>query len=241
MRSNIFARRFIGPILYLCFSLLFVSCFKQEQNKQFVIKGCVVSAPSNLPVPGVLVRIMNDSYTLASHTTSDNGEFEITVDKDQIDASYYLSLYDNRLDVSKTVELQGFGLPEYDFGNIVFYDKRNPCDLPTIESQGHTLILHPVLGNKYNYEEALATCAKLNDYGIEDWSLPNNEELSDIFWKYDRQMKFPGGSYWTSTQYGNQYGHATWYGYSYSDGPKYSYGTTEHKEWYCYILPVCVL
>ncbi len=176
------------------------SCGQSEDTaKTFTIKGCVVTSPSNLPLSGVIVRVMNDSYTLASTSSAADGSFAITVDKSKIDASYHLSLYEADLDISKDVTLTGFGLEVYDMGNIIFYDSRNPKDLPSIVSSGVTYVIHPPLSNSLSYTEAVSACAALSDYGLGDWFLPNKDVLSSALWsKY--YSHYVSGTYWSSSE-----------------------------------------
>lgn len=158
----------------------------------------MVSSPANLPLAGVLVRIMNDSYTLASTNTGADGAFIITVEKSQIDATYRLSLYDAKYDVQKDIALTGFGLTEYDFGNIVFYDKRNPYDLPVLNKSGVSYVIHPPL-DLMTYKEAVTACERLNDYGLNDWFIPSADDLASALQQFGKSEQYPLTVYWAST------------------------------------------
>lgn len=190
----------INRIVITCSVMLaLVCCTKPNNDTTYSVKGAVVSAPSNLPLSGVLVRIMNDSYTLASTETSNDGTFSISVEKDKIDASYYLSLYDAEMAIKKDVSLTGFGLSELDMGNIILYDSRNPYDLPIFTYGGYTYVVHPVAREKMSFSEATKYCEELRDYGIREWIMPDSDALMDYVSKNCLSSELPTGSYWSSS------------------------------------------
>ena len=203
--------------------LLFVSVLlsgcgngSDDFDCNFTIKGCIVTAPTNMPLSGVLVRVTNNSYTLASTSSNIDGSFAITVNRSELDNSYYLSILDPITEVSKQVDITGVGLSEYNFGNITLYDSRNPYDLPTFEYNGYTYVVHPVLRDMSKYELAQDVCEALNDLGISTWFLPSKDELLELFRtrKIYELPQYPDGSYCITDLsihvYKNSEGFGTW-------------------------------
>lgn len=186
-------------ILSTVFSLLLIGCSNgsDDFDSDFTIKGYVVTAPANTPLSGVLVRVTNDSYTLASTSSNTDGLFTITVNRSELDNSYYLSIFDPKTEISKQVDITGVGLSEYNFGNISLYDYRNPYELPTFEYNGYTYVAHPVLRDMSKYELAQDICETLDGFGISSWFLPSKDELLEFFRtrKIYEPLQYPNGNY----------------------------------------------
>lgn len=180
-------------------SILLIGCSNgsDDFDGDFTIKGYLVTAPSNMPLSGVLVRVTNDSYTLGTTSSNADGSFTLTINKSQLDKSYFLSLLDPKTEILKQIDIKGVGLAEYDFGNIVLYDSRNPWELPTFEYIGYTYVAHPVLRDKSDFELAQEICETLNDFGISSWFLPTEDELLEFFRTRDiyELPQYPGGDY----------------------------------------------
>lgn len=190
-------------ILFSLFAMLLNGCsdVNDEFSTDFTIKGYVVTAPANTPLSGVLVRVTNDSYTLGSTSSNADGSFTLTINKSQLDNSYFLSLLDPKTEVIKHIDIKGVGLAEYDFGNIALYDSRNPLELPSFEYGGYTYVVHPILREQYSQEDAIRVCDNLSDCGLNTWFLPNMDELIEVFWSQSIYITgdYPTGEYWTST------------------------------------------
>lgn len=190
-------------ILSTVFSMLLIGCSSgsDDFDSDFTIKGYVVTAPANTPLSGVLVRVTNDSYTLGSTSSNADGSFTLTINRSELDNSYFLSLLDPKTEVTKHIDIKGVGMSEYNFGNIALYDSRNPYELPTFNYNGYTYIVHPVLRREYALSELNSACDGLNDYGRDDWFLPNEAEMRkiiDMIWLNKTFDLIPAGLYWTS-------------------------------------------
>lgn len=171
-------------IVFFAFIVVLLSgCGKvrDDFDCDFTIKGYVVTAPTNMPLSGVLVRVTNDSYTLASMSSNADGSFAITINRGELYNSYFLSILDSQTDISRQIDIIGVGLSEYNFGNIALYDSRNPYDLPTFEYIGYTYVAHPVLRDKSKSILAEGVCEMLNDFGIFSWFVPSKDELFKFF------------------------------------------------------------
>lgn len=200
-KYNTFLRTIKKLYILLAFVSVFLSGCSNESDDfdsdDFTIKGYVVTSPENVPISDVLVRVTNDNYTLAATSSNANGSFTITVNRSELDNSYYLSIFDPKTEISKQIDITGVGLSEYNFGNISLYDSRNPYELPTFEYNGYTYVAHPVLRDKSKYELAQDICETLNDFGISSWFLPSENELLEFFRTRNiyELPQYPNGSY----------------------------------------------
>lgn len=96
-------------------------------------KGRVVEKNENIliPVEGVTVSVSDGTYVQASSITDSHGKFEMEVDFDNLNSSYALHL-DCPHYPSKTEVLKGIGSAEYDYRDILFFDKNSPENLPVV-------------------------------------------------------------------------------------------------------------
>lgn len=111
-------------LIYIALCMLLVACGNDNEGitGEFTIIGKVIEVPSNSPISNVLVQVKNDNYVISTTKSDSNGAFKVTIDKSQLDDSYYLSLFDMNTNITKRVEIKGIGLSNYDFGNIVMYE-----------------------------------------------------------------------------------------------------------------------
>ena len=109
--------------LFVILFILLVGCGKEEGfSGEFTITGTVVVAPDNTPIKGVVVSITNSATTIGNATTGGDGKFSITINKGEVNASYYLLLTDNTKGITKKIDLFGFGQSYFDYGNIELYE-----------------------------------------------------------------------------------------------------------------------
>ena len=182
---------------------LFASCSSDENiDDNFILTGCIVSSPLNTPVSNCLVEIMNENSVLVSTITNEDGLFKLTINRNLLDGTHYLNIYDNQYGNKKQVKIQGVGISAYDYGYIILFDTRNPYSLPTFNYQNYTYVVHPVLRRKYALSELNNALDDVHDFGIEEWFLPNEMEFRNIISMivangtiYDL---IPSGLYWTS-------------------------------------------
>lgn len=129
---------------------LFASCSSDEiVDENFTLTGCIVSSPHNAPVSNCVVEVTNGNTTLVSTMTSEDGLFELTINRNLLDGTHYLSIYENQYGNKKQEKIQGVGMFAYDYGDIILFDIRNPYNLPTFNYQNYTYVVHPVLRREY--------------------------------------------------------------------------------------------
>ena len=182
---------------------LFASCSNDENlDNNFTLTGCIVSSPHNTPVSNCVVEVTNGNAALASTITNEDGLFELTVDRDLLDGTHYLSIYDNQYGNKKQEKIQGVGMSAYDYGDIILFDIRNPYSLPTFNYQNYTYVVHPVLRREYALSELNNALDNVHDFGFEEWFLPNEMEfrkiISMIVANGTMYGLIPSGLYWTS-------------------------------------------
>lgn len=201
-----------------------------ELYEALTISGTVLSSPSNTPLNGIIAKITDGTTTLVSTTTNETGFFSMSFDKSEINKSFYLSLSDAIYGVSNNYAIEDIG-KSYNYGNIFLYDSRNPYNLPTFTYSNYTYTVHPIMREKYSYEEAISVCAGLNEMGSSDWFIPNEPELSTFFMALDLygRREYPSGDYTTSTE-----GH--YLGWSDVTGISYRYNYTNGYK--AYLLPM---
>ena len=179
----------------------------------FTIKGCIVAAPTNTPLADVFISVTNNNYTIASATSDVDGMFTISIDKTQFDNSYFINIVDPETNVTKQMDLTGIGMTEYNYGNIILYDSRNPYSLPTFEYQNKTYVVHPILRREYTLSELDDVCDNIHDYGINNWFLPSELEFRKIIGMTKNSKLddlIPGGLYWVS-DFDGKYQKYMWY------------------------------
>ena len=79
--------------------------------------------------------------------------------------------------------------------------------IPIIDSEAQTLYVAPADEPFfYTWQTAINTCAaKVTEDGCEEWYLPNQSELNDLYLYqgiiggFDQLGEFPGKYYWSST------------------------------------------
>lgn len=192
-------RGFCFYCMLLVMSFL-VGCSSDENlDNNFTLTGCIVSSPHNAPVSNCVVEVTNGNTALASTITNEDGLFKLTIDINMLDNTYYLAISDNQYGNKKQEKIQGVGISIYDYGNIVIYDSKNPCQLPTFSYGGNKYIAHPVLRKQYYLYEVNGVCENLDDYGINAWFLPNINEMQEIYHRSPHiKQDLEYGDYWTS-------------------------------------------
>ena len=191
-------------IIIVCLiSLILCGCSNDDAiDSNFTLIGHIVSSPHNTPVSNCHVEITNGNTVLVSTITNEDGLFELTVDRDLLDGTHYLSIYDNQYGNKKQEKIQGVGMSVYDYGDIILFDIRNPNNLPTFNYQNYTYVVHPVLRREYALSELNNALDNVHDFGIEEWFLPNEMEfrkiISMIVANGTMYGLIPSGLYWTS-------------------------------------------
>lgn len=113
-------------ILFVLFSILLCGCSEEDESNlsgTFTVKGRIVTMPTNMPLAAVIISITNNNYTIASTRTDTDGMFSLSVDKAQLDNSYYISILEPKTNITQQINLTGIGLDEYDYGNITMYEE----------------------------------------------------------------------------------------------------------------------
>lgn len=101
---------------------------KEGITAETIYKGRVIDKDAK-PLNGIMVRITNGSLIYNSVTTDKDGLFQITVDINKIDKTYYIQIGDEGTLVKKS-SLKGFGQDVYDYGDIPFVN----INLPEVET-----------------------------------------------------------------------------------------------------------
>lgn len=124
-------------IIIVCLiSLILCGCSNDDAiDSNFTLMGRIVSSPHNTPVSNCHVEITNGNTVLVSTITNEDGLFELTIDRNLLDGTHYLSIYDNQYGNKKQEKIQGVGMSAYDYGDIILFDIRNPYSLPTFNYQ----------------------------------------------------------------------------------------------------------
>ena len=116
----------------LLLPFLFSSCLRNLEKEgitaETIYKGRVIDKDAK-PLNGIMVRITNGSLINNSVTTDKDGLFQITVDINKIDKTYYIQIGDEGTLVKRS-SLKGFGQDVYDYGDIPFVN----INLPEIET-----------------------------------------------------------------------------------------------------------
>lgn len=105
--------------------LLLTACVK-SLDKEGIVEttiyiGRVVHGTSGIPVANVNVMVISGSRIYANMTTGDDGRFELSVKYREVTKDHYILLEDG-IHPSKKSKLKGFGMPVYDFRDIIFYE-----------------------------------------------------------------------------------------------------------------------
>ncbi len=116
----------------LLLPFLFSGCLRNLEKEgitaETIYKGRVIDKDAK-PLNGIMVRITNGSLIYNSVTTDKDGLFQITVDINKIDKTYYIQIGDEGTLVKKS-SLKGFGQDVYDYGDIPFIN----INLPEVET-----------------------------------------------------------------------------------------------------------
>lgn len=114
---------FVAIYFFLC--LFLVSCTKSLEKEGIVettvYTGRVVQGKTGAPISNVTVKIINGNRIYTSMKTGEDGRFALTVNYREITKGYRIVLEDG-IHEPKSSSLKGFGLPTYDFTDIIFYE-----------------------------------------------------------------------------------------------------------------------
>ena len=87
--------------------------------------------------------------------------------------------------------LESAGVMKWDLSSL---------DLPKMDYNGKTYYVHPDAG-EMTYQDALAYCERLSAYNHDDWFLPGQQELSQMFQESEILGGFMYGGYWYENPY----------------------------------------
>lgn len=111
------------------------SCVKSLEKEGIHVttlcKGRVIEKSENAPIQGVTVSVSDGTHVHASSTTNDEGRFELEVNFNELNENYSLCLECLNYP-SMTEALKGMGQEVFDYKDIVFFDKGNSENWPTI-------------------------------------------------------------------------------------------------------------
>ena len=138
MKKYLLISLFVPLILTGCLR----SLEKEGITAETTYKGRVIDK-SNKPLNGIIVRVTNGSLNYNSVTTDMDGIFQITVDINKIDKTYYIQIGEEN-SFSKKSQLKGFGQSLYDYGDIPFAN----INIPVVE----TVRLTDMTANSFTVE-----------------------------------------------------------------------------------------
>lgn len=131
-------------VLFFCaIALCFSGCVKDLEEEgihtKTTYKGRVIEKSQNAPMKGVTVSISDGTHVHSSIITEDDGCFEFNVDISEINADYAIHLECQGYS-SMTEVLKGMGQEVYDYKDIIFFDKENTANWPTVATTAVTNI-----------------------------------------------------------------------------------------------------
>lgn len=180
-------------------TFLLSSCVKSlekegvEEAGITILKGRVVEGTNHNPLSNIMVLCTNGSQTHSRAITDAEGDFELEVDYNKIDETYYLLLDGGSDEIRKKEELRGVITSEYDYHDMVLYS------LPSFQYGGHTFQVAPDPGNSMTWDNANDYCNALTLYNLSDWRLPTKDELIQMYMERISIGGFSTQSYWSST------------------------------------------
>ena len=178
--------------------VMFTGCVKSLEKEGIeevgvtILKGRVVEGTNHTPLPNIMVLVTNGSQTHSRSITSAEGNFELEVDYNKIDDTYYLLLDGGSDEIRKKEELRGIVTSEYDYRDMVLYS------LPSFQYGGHIFQVAPDPGNSMTWYDANDYCNALTYYNLSGWRLPTKEELSKMFMERN-SIGESGYGYWSSS------------------------------------------
>lgn len=110
---------------FLSLVMLLTSCVKSLEKEGVtettVYMGRVVQGKTGNPIPNVMVMIINGNRIYTFVKTDSDGRFELTVNYSEVSKAYRIVL-DDGIHEAKSSSLKGFGMPFYDFTDIILYE-----------------------------------------------------------------------------------------------------------------------
>ena len=191
-------KRFL--IIIIIFSLCFNGCVKDMEKEGIYMATNYtgrVQYTDGSPIVGAVVKITNGKIVHSSTETDNEGYFYLLLDVSKVDSDYYLSIDDGI--VEKKSKLKGLGKEDFDYQNIVFYDRFEMSEylnLPTVVFGGKNYHIYPDQG-AMDWESANTSCEDLLYAGYDDWYLPNKDELLYIVQEHG-ELFSTDNCYWTS-------------------------------------------
>lgn len=183
-----------------------ISCVKNLEDEGISIStdfvGTVVAEDTMQPLSGVKVKItfferrngVQTEKTYASTETGDDGSFaikDINLDNMDKNTEYYLLIDGSSINYEiKRKKLKGFGVAQYDYGEIVlnaYGDSHSSGgdSLPTFTYGGHKYMVapdpHTSADQLFSWASANTYCEGLDAFGYSDWRMPTIEELEVMY------------------------------------------------------------
>lgn len=111
--------------VHIIMLLLLTSCVKSLEKEGVtettIYTGRIVQGKTGTPIPNVTTMIINGNRIYTSMKTGTDGRFELTVNYKDVNPKYRIVL-DDGIHAEKSSSLRGFGLPVYDFKDIILYE-----------------------------------------------------------------------------------------------------------------------
>lgn len=203
-------------VLFVIWVIILSGCVEKPEDVGIAevgntsLKGRVVEGTSHSALPNIMVLVTNGSQTYGMTSTSKEGYFELEVNYNKIDTTYYLLLDGGSDEVRKKEELRGVAVEEYDYGDIVLFS------LPSFHYGGRTYQVAPEPKNEMTWDNANAYCNALTLYNHSDWRLPTKEELIQVYVERSAIGGFSYQNYWSSDRTDDYYtGYSYYHDYYY--------------------------
>ena len=175
----------------LCIMFALTSC---HEDVEMTYTGRVVDHENHKALVGVMVEITDGITRRAVQQTDDNGSFVLTVEINHLKDCYLLLT--NVYGLTKRIELGRYTQKIYDYGDIEFYDSNNPYGIPTFDYGGHKYFVHPDIG-RVTWNTMISQIRLINDYGFNDWFVPDSAELMRMYQLKDSIGGFADEKYWS--------------------------------------------
>lgn len=179
--------------------LFFASCrlTNNDFNTETKYFGYVTTSDGE-PIDNIKVLVYNESYNEQHYKTKTDstGYFETIITLEETTSGCKLML-DGGGSHIKYLELKGSGRDEYNYGTIKLYNSQLES-LPQISYMGKTYYIYPTLNGKVNWESALTACQNLEqNYECDDWQLPSEGVLEEMYVNKDSIGGFLEEKYWS--------------------------------------------
>lgn len=178
--------------------LFFVSCLNKHKFPTETKYFGYVTTSDDKPIDNIKVLVYNESYNEQHYKTKTDsaGYFETIITLEETSSGNKL-MFDGGGSHIKYLELKGSGREEYNCGIIKLYNSQLE-NLPQISYMGKTYYIYPTLNGKVNWESALSACQNLEqNYECDDWQLPSEGVLEEMYEKRDSIGGFFEEEYWS--------------------------------------------